>query len=404
MKIVRTRYIGLSPSLKRASWSSLGRSRGREHTLNQESNQHRGGPTHRLANEGRGVSGCVCPLGSGSTKKRFTFLVFSRRVARRCVSLSFFSRRNYTLPQPTMVYSKGIAESELKPSIPAYRSTLRPDPPRQHCWRWEKQDEGLESAVDVITTCSFDCHRGSGWGHLEPEALSPRASGVLVVDRTAEAKMSRRPSWVVGGAATTRVDRTPSGLPLCSICHKELGFCSHTPIFRNRRWSTTTDGPEASTAVSAAAESGAAVRDADTVPSALSINAPDQSGESNPLEDYLRQRTKRRRPATLEDTLEKGKRREILTQPTVRARVALCEITQQKLRDTAATLNDFPPRVMYDVEDYLSCRRYKRRPSYNPAAQSLFKKIQTRTEFGCDGKRQETEQEEQNQGQAQPTS
>ena len=130
--------------------------------------------------------------------------------------------------------------------------------------------------------------------------------------------MSRRPSWVMGGTATTRVNRTPSGLPLCSTCHKELGFCSHTPIFRDRPRGMNIDETEGSTALSAAAAgNGASVRDVDTVPSALSIDASSRSGEGNQLEDYLRQGTKRRRSAALEGTLGKSKRRGMLTQPKV---------------------------------------------------------------------------------------
>lgn len=138
--------------------------------------------------------------------------------------------------------------------------------------------------------------------------------------------MSRRPSWVMGGAATTRVNRTPSGLPLCSTCHKELGFCSHTPIFRDRPRGMNIDGSEGPTALPAAAGNGASVRSADTVPSALSINAPSQSGECNQLGEYLRQGTKRRRSAALEGTLGEGKRRGILTQPKVRA----CSIVRNR--------------------------------------------------------------------------
>ena len=171
--------------------------------------------------------------------------------------------------------------------------------------------------------------QGGDLGHLEPEILSPRVSGVLGVGRTTQAEMSRRPSWVVGGAATTRINRTPSGLPLCSTCHKELGFCPHTPIFRDRRGSRSLSGTEAPTVASAAAGSGAVVRAADTVPSALSIDARNQSGESNPVEEYLRQGTKRRRSAAHQGSLGKGKRRGLSAQPKVSTLVELSANREQ---------------------------------------------------------------------------
>lgn len=68
-----------------------------------------------------------------------------------------------------------------------------------------------------------------------------------------------------------------------------------------------------------AAGNGTAIRDADTVPSALSIDVSGQSGERSSLEDYLRQGKKRRRSAALGETLGKGKRQGILTQPKVRS-------------------------------------------------------------------------------------
>lgn len=158
----------------------------------------------------------------------------------------------------------------------------------------------------------------------------------------------------MGGAATTRVNRTPSGLPLCSTCHKELGFCAHTPIFRDRPRYMEVAETEGSTAVSAAAGNGESVPDTDdVVPNALSINASSQSGESNTLEDYLRQGTKRRRSAALEDVIGKGKRRGILSQPKVSPRImGLCEIaTIGKTTAVALGYNSCKvKRLKYDDE------------------------------------------------------
>lgn len=55
--------------------------------------------------------------------------------------------------------------------------------------------------------------------------------------------MSRRASRPnAAAAANTWVTRTPSGLPLCRTCHKELGFCSHSPmITRDRSKSVSRD-------------------------------------------------------------------------------------------------------------------------------------------------------------------
>lgn len=44
--------------------------------------------------------------------------------------------------------------------------------------------------------------------------------------------MSRRRPSRAEEAANRWVTRTPSGLPLCPTCRKELGFCPHSPMFR----------------------------------------------------------------------------------------------------------------------------------------------------------------------------
>lgn len=44
--------------------------------------------------------------------------------------------------------------------------------------------------------------------------------------------MSRRRPSRAEEAANRWVTRTPSGLPLCPTCRKELGFCPHAPMFR----------------------------------------------------------------------------------------------------------------------------------------------------------------------------
>lgn len=103
------------------------------------------------------------------------------------------------------------------------------------------------------------------------------------------------------GVANARVNRTPSGLPLCSTCHMELGFCSHRVA--------TTDRTGGSAAVPATAAAGS-----DT----MKMAATRQTREIAALGDYLQHGTKRRRPVALEGALGKGKRREILANPKVR--------------------------------------------------------------------------------------
>lgn len=114
--------------------------------------------------------------------------------------------------------------------------------------------------------------------------------------------MARRPSRVMCGTGNTRVNRTPSGLPLCSTCHIELGFCSHG--------GASIDQAEGTTAVPAAAAAAAAGS------GTMKNVSTRQSRERAALADYLHQGTKRRRS---EMSLGKGKRRGVFAQPKVKA-------------------------------------------------------------------------------------
>ena len=131
--------------------------------------------------------------------------------------------------------------------------------------------------------------------------------------------MARRASRVMCGLGN-RVNRTPSGLPLCSTCHKELGFCTHAPMLGGNRRGSVEGAPAVPSAAGAAAcaEQGAAVLEKDSVPSALALNERRKSREIAALEDFLQPGTKRRRSAAQEGAVRKRKRRGILAQPKVR--------------------------------------------------------------------------------------
>lgn len=123
--------------------------------------------------------------------------------------------------------------------------------------------------------------------------------------------MARRASWVTS-MVNSWVNRTPSGLPLCSTCNKELGFCPHSPTLRE---DTSVDDKERKAAAhSAPAGSGEAMPDTGAVPLALRINEAGQSHQSASLEERPKHGTKRRPSAVLQG---KGKRRSVLVQAKV---------------------------------------------------------------------------------------
>ncbi|CAM9785538.1 unnamed protein product [Ectocarpus sp. 12 AP-2014] len=109
--------------------------------------------------------------------------------------------------------------------------------------------------------------------------------------------------------ANSWINRTPSGLPLCSTCNKELGFCPHSPTLREG--ARVGDKEREGAANSAPTGSGEAVSDTGAVPFALRINEAGQSHESASPEERPKHGTKRRPPAALQG---KGKRRSVLVQ------------------------------------------------------------------------------------------
>lgn len=129
----------------------------------------------------------------------------------------------------------------------------------------------------------------------------------------------RRASRLMCGLGN-RVNRTPSGLPLCSTCHKELGFCTHSSL-SGESSQNAPEGPAAVPAAAAAAgEQGtAAAPDKESVPRALAMNGRRKSRDIEALQDFLQPGKKRRRSANQDGALRKSKRRVggILAEPKV---------------------------------------------------------------------------------------
>lgn len=123
--------------------------------------------------------------------------------------------------------------------------------------------------------------------------------------------MARRASWVTS-MANSWINRTPSGLPLCSTCNKELGFCPHSPTLREG--TRVSEKERKAAALSAPAGSRERTPDTDAVPLALRMNEAGQSDESASPEECPKHATKRRPSAVLQG---KGKRRSVLVQAKV---------------------------------------------------------------------------------------
>lgn len=149
---------------------------------------------------------------------------------------------------------------------------------------------------------------------LSHKRLGIEQDAVGRLNTAGRTEMARRPSRIMCGTAKNRVNRTPSGLPLCSTCHVELGFCSHREII--------TDPQTGSAAMRVAAATAAAGGGVGT----MNKTSTSQSRESAALVDFLQQGTKRRRSAAQNIPLEKGKRRELLAQPRVKVRVVLWRV------------------------------------------------------------------------------
>lgn len=131
--------------------------------------------------------------------------------------------------------------------------------------------------------------------------------------------MSRRPSRTNAAAANTWVTRTPSGLPLCRTCHKELGFCSHSPLFTRDRVKSVSRGRSGSIL-----GLGLVPNSASTLPSAISANTaaevdqPPQEQESDASANHSQRRGTKRQCSGVQGVASgKGKRRGISVQRKV---------------------------------------------------------------------------------------
>lgn len=134
--------------------------------------------------------------------------------------------------------------------------------------------------------------------------------------------MSRRPSRANGAAAAaanTWVTRTPSGLPLCRTCHKELGFCSHSPMITRDRAKSVSRGRTGSIL-----GLGLVPGSASTLPTAIAANTaaeadqPPQEQESDVPPNHSPGRgTKRQCSGVQGVSSGKGKRRGISAQRKV---------------------------------------------------------------------------------------
>lgn len=101
--------------------------------------------------------------------------------------------------------------------------------------------------------------------------------------------MLRRPSQS-SRAQNNWVSRTPSGLPICHVCGKELGFCSHSEIAKLVRQRSSSRG-EIESFSKNATESG-------TIPGAIAMN---KSEGTHPTREDAKQQT----------TEQKGKKRRL---------------------------------------------------------------------------------------------
>lgn len=105
--------------------------------------------------------------------------------------------------------------------------------------------------------------------------------------------------------ASAWVNRTPSGLPLCSICHKEYGFCPHSPMITRER--ARSMSMERGVPIPKNAEARA------SIPNAIMMyemcNKARQSAVGTELEHHPRRGVKRRSSVTREDRSGQKKRR-----------------------------------------------------------------------------------------------
>ena len=134
--------------------------------------------------------------------------------------------------------------------------------------------------------------------------------------------MSRRPSKMNAAAAAavnTWVTRTPSGLPLCRTCHKELGFCSHSPMITRDRAKSVSRGRSGSIL-----GLGRVPKSASTLPSALAANTsaepeqlPQEQESDAPPNHSPKRGTKRHCSGGQGVASGKGKRRGISAQRKV---------------------------------------------------------------------------------------